>query len=128
MRAIHALALLPLLAFAAFAAEPAREDCDKRVGLLEKRLYFLQQRLGALDHELSARSRSLPAAEAWRDAAAWQRLRLGMSQADVVGILGAPGRTTAYYGFLRWEYPDALGKRVNFDERGRLISWGALAR
>ena len=127
MHAIRVLPLLLLLAASARAADPAQEACDKRVGLLEKRLYFLQQRLGAMDHELSAR-RSESAGEAWRDAAAWQRLRLGMSQTDVLGILGAPGRTTAYYGFLRWEYPDALGQRVNFDERGRLISWGAVAR
>jgi hypothetical protein len=128
MRAIHALVLLLALAAPALAADPAQEACDQRVGMLEKRLYFLQQRLAALDHELSSRPGSQSAGEAWRDAAAWQRLRLGMSQADVLGILGAPGRTTAYYGFLRWEYPDALGQRVNFDDRGRLISWGALAR
>ena len=119
---------LPLLALCALplAAQPAQDACTARLSLMEKRLGFLQQRLRTLEHELATR----PAAqsELWRDAAAWQRLRLGMSQADVVRTLGAPGRTTAYYGFLRWEYPDALGQRVNFDERGRLISWGAVAR
>jgi hypothetical protein len=51
-----------------------------------------------------------------------------MSQAEVLHALGPPGRVTSYYGFQRWEYPDALGARVNFDDRGRLIAWGALAR
>jgi outer membrane protein assembly factor BamE (lipoprotein component of BamABCDE complex) len=64
----------------------------------------------------------------WRSPDAWRRLRVGMSQAEVVRILGDPGRVTHYYGFSRWEYPDALGRRVNFDDRGRLLAWGDLAR
>jgi hypothetical protein len=120
---------LPLLLLCALplAAEPAQDACAARLALLEKRQAFLQQRLRTLEHELATRPPAA-SAELWRDASAWQRLRLGMSQAEVVRTLGAPGRTTAYYGFLRWEYPDALGQRVNFDERGRLISWGGLAR
>ena len=51
-----------------------------------------------------------------------------MSQGEVIRILGDPGRVTRYYAFTRWEYPDALGRRVNFDERGRLLVWGPLAR
>ena len=103
----------------------ALEACETRTAMFEKRLGFLQHRLNTLEHELATR----PAAgELWRDPGAWQRLRLGMSQADVVRTLGAPGRSTADYGFERWEYPDALGQRVNFDDRGRLIGWGAVAR
>lgn len=64
----------------------------------------------------------------WRSPESWQRLRVGMSQLDVLRILGEPGRITRYYAFERWEYPDALGKRINFDEMGRLIAWGARAR
>ncbi|MGH0028996.1 MAG: outer membrane protein assembly factor BamE domain-containing protein [Myxococcota bacterium] len=69
-----------------------------------------------------------PAAADWRDARSWQRLRVGMSQAQVLRILGEPGRVTHYYAFERWEYPDALGRRVNFDEKGRLVAWGDHAR
>ena len=58
----------------------------------------------------------------------WQRLRVGMSQLEVLRLLGEPGRTTRYYAFTRWEYPDALGRRVNFDEHERLLSWGSRAR
>jgi hypothetical protein len=69
-----------------------------------------------------------PAPAGWRDPAAWRRLRVGMSEGEVLRILGDPGRITRYYAFTRWEYPDALGRRVNFDERGRLLAWGDLAR
>jgi outer membrane protein assembly factor BamE (lipoprotein component of BamABCDE complex) len=69
-----------------------------------------------------------PDRSGWRDPASWRRLRVGMSQGEVLRILGDPGRVTAYYGFTRWEYPDALGLRVNFDDRGRLLAWGSFAR
>lgn len=130
MRTLGKLACLGLAALAgsALAADAPADPSALRIAMLEKRLYFLQQRLNELEHELSTRPRSEAAAEAWRNDAAWHQLRLGMSQADVLRILGAPGRTTTYYGFQRWEYPDALGKRVDFDESGQLISWPPLAR
>lgn len=64
----------------------------------------------------------------WREPESWQQLRVGMSRFQVLRILGEPGKVTRYYAFERWEYPDALGERVNFDERGRLIAWGDRAR
>jgi hypothetical protein len=127
----HALlfAVLALAAPALRAEVSALEACETRTALLEKRLGMLQLRLGQLEHELAARpqAESRPS-EAWRDRAVWKTLREGMSEADVLRILGPPGRVTTYYGFRRWEYPDALGARVNFDERGRLSAWGPLAR
>lgn len=112
----------------ALSAQPAGDVCADQLALREKRLAFLSQRLTNLEHELATRPSPEAAADAWRDPASWRALRNGMSQADVLRVLGPPGRVTAYYGFLRWEYPDALGGRVNFDERGRLIAWGAVAR
>jgi outer membrane protein assembly factor BamE (lipoprotein component of BamABCDE complex) len=67
-------------------------------------------------------------AQGWRDPSRWQALRIGMSRGEVIALLGEPGKITRYYAFERWEYPDALGHRVNFDERGRLAVWGAFAR
>jgi hypothetical protein len=131
MRATRLVALAALLALAApggGAAEPAADTCPTQKALLEKRLAFLQQRLQQLEHELASRPRPDADREAWRDPGTWHSLRNGMSEAEVLRILGAPGRVTGYYGFVRWEYPDALGARVDFDERGRLIAWGALAR
>jgi outer membrane protein assembly factor BamE (lipoprotein component of BamABCDE complex) len=64
----------------------------------------------------------------WRNPESWRQLRIGMSRYDVLRILGEPGKVTRYYAFERWEYPDALGERLDFDERGRLSVWGVLAR
>lgn len=128
MRSTRLLAPLALAAAIGSAAEPAADPCPAQRALLEKRLAFLQRRLHDLEHELASRPRPEAALDAWRSAGAWQALRNGMPEAEVLRILGPPGRVTTYYGFRRWEYPDALGARVNFDERGRLIAWGALAR
>ena len=129
MRPVRILALCAVVAssLGAAPAEPDAETCAARTRLLEKRLEALRARVQHLEHELASRPKP-PPREPWRDPAVWHELRTGMSQADVLRILGAPGRVTSYSGFQRWEYPDALGARVNFDDAGRLLAWGALAR
>jgi outer membrane protein assembly factor BamE (lipoprotein component of BamABCDE complex) len=82
---------------------------------------------------VGAQDRRAPASDPeraapWQDPGRWRQLRLGMTQSEVLQILGEPGKVTRYYAFERWEYPDALGQRVNFDERSRLSVWGAYAR
>ena len=64
-----------------------------------------------------------PALDAWKDRGRWLRLQRGMSRFDVLRLLGDPGKVSAYDGFERWEYPGALGARVNFDDRGRVAGW-----
>jgi hypothetical protein len=64
-----------------------------------------------------------PSPRAWEDPARWGRLREGMSRFDVFRLLGEPGKVSVYDGFERWEYPAALGARVNFDDRGEVASW-----
>jgi hypothetical protein len=61
--------------------------------------------------------------QAWQDPARWEQLRRGMSRFDVFRILGEPGKVSSYDGFERWEYPDLLGGRVNFDDSGALLGW-----
>jgi outer membrane protein assembly factor BamE (lipoprotein component of BamABCDE complex) len=72
--------------------------------------------------ECAATACELPP-RAWEDPARWGRLREGMSRFDVFRLLGEPGKVSVYDGFERWEYPAALGARVNFDDRGRVASW-----
>ncbi len=128
MRPARILALCALACSFSAAAAPAGPDaCAARARLLEQRLDALRAHVQHLEHELASRPKA-PPREPWREPAAWRELRVGMSQADVLRILGAPGRVTTYTGFQRWEYPDALGARVNFDDSGRLLAWGALAR
>ena len=128
MRLTCMLALCALAVSLGAAATPPESDtCAARARLLEQRLDALRARVQVLEHELASRP-ATPAREPWRDPGVWRGLRVGMSQADVLRILGAPGRVTTYTGFQRWEYPDALGARVNFDDTGRLLAWGGMAR
>jgi hypothetical protein len=61
--------------------------------------------------------------EAWRDRQRWAHLARGMSRFDVFRVLGEPGKVASYDGFERWEYPDMLGGRVNFNDDGKLVGW-----
>jgi outer membrane protein assembly factor BamE (lipoprotein component of BamABCDE complex) len=60
---------------------------------------------------------------AWKDPGRWAKLHRGMTRFDVLRLLGEPGKVSSYDGFQRWEYPAALGARVNFDDRGKVASW-----
>jgi len=60
---------------------------------------------------------------AWENPGRWAKLHKGMTRFDVLRLLGEPGKVSSYDGFERWEYPAALGARVNFDDRGKVSSW-----
>ncbi len=55
--------------------------------------------------------------------AGWRRLRVGMSQAEVRGILGEPGKINVAPPVTLWLYPDALGGNVVFDEKEKVQGW-----
>jgi hypothetical protein len=112
-------------------AAPVRADeaaaLREEVARLEREVARLAARLRELEGrtptpECTAAAES---AEAWRDPARWRQLRKGMSRFEVMRLLGEPGKVSSYEGFERWEYPAALGARVNFDDRGRVHSWHA---
>lgn len=113
---------LVALLLAAAAALPAEPEAAEE-GPLLARVAVLEARVRELEAELSQRLRTCPDPDAWRRRASWLQLRTGMDQFAVHGILGRPGRTVRYDGFERWEYPDLLGGRVNFDARGELLGW-----
>jgi hypothetical protein len=65
------------------------------------------------------------AATGWQHPESWQRLERGMTRFRVYDLLGEPGKIARYDGFERWEYPDFLGGRVNFDDTGHVKGWRA---
>jgi hypothetical protein len=110
-----------LLALAlALRPGPARAG---EVEALRARAAALERRVAELERELEAAALCDP--EGWRKLASWERLRRGMSRFDVLRLLGEPGKVASYEGFERWEYPDLLGGRVSFDDRGEVRGWRA---
>jgi hypothetical protein len=79
----------------------------------------------AAPHAPAAATRPAESAqrEPWKDRQRWAHLAKGMSRFDVFRILGEPGKVASYDGFERWEYPDMLGGRVNFNDDGELVGW-----
>jgi hypothetical protein len=118
-----------LLQLAPGATRAGEEELTARVGALEKEITKLAAEVARLERKLAAqRARhgaTPPAApaEGWREFRNWRSLHKGMSRFEVMRLLGEPGKVSDYYSFERWEYPDALGGRVNFDSGGSVVGW-----
>ena len=96
--------LVVLLSFSAVAAEndtyrlmKVEQDVrnlERQIQTLTRELDDLrQQQSRAGDRIPSARSSSAPAgasSTAWLEATRWERIRTGMSELEVIGVLGAP--------------------------------------
>ena len=130
MRRFPALLLCAtLLQLAPGTTQAGEEDVAARVRALEKQVVELAAEVQRLERRLAAqrarRGETPPAARAdgWRELRSWRSLRKGMSRFEVMQLLGEPGKVSDYYAFERWEYPDALGGRVNFDSSGSVAGW-----
>ena len=130
MRRFSALLLCAmLLQLAPGTARAGEEELAARIGALEKEIVELAAEVQRLERKLAAqrarRGATPPAArtEGWRELRNWRSLHKGMSRFEVMQLLGEPGKVSDYYAFERWEYPDALGGRVNFDSGGSVVGW-----
>jgi hypothetical protein len=118
-----------LLQLAPGATRADEEELTARVRALEEETVELAAKVQRLERQLAAqrarRGATPPTAraEGWRELRNWRSLRKGMSRFEVMRLLGEPGKVSDYYSFERWEYPDALGGRVNFDSGGSVAGW-----
>ena len=118
-----------LLQLAPSTTRAGEEDLSARVRALEQEVAELTTEVQRLERQLAeqrARRDATPPAgrgEGWRELRNWRSLRKGMSRFEVMQLLGEPGKVSDYYSFERWEYPDALGGRVNFDSSGSVAGW-----
>ena len=118
-----------LLQLAPGTTRAGEEDLAERIRALEKQVAELEAEVQRLERRLAEqrtrRGETPPAArrEGWREPRNWRSLRKGMSRFEVMRLLGEPGKVSDYYSFERWEYPDALGGRVNFDSSGSVVGW-----
>ena len=108
--------------FAAYAPPPLRRTLLFAGLLASAGLVLSASPVRAEQGEIRA---PMERVEPWRYPASWQRLHRGMTRFEVMRILGDPGKVSVYDGFERWEYPDLLGGRVNFDDAGLLPGWRA---
>jgi hypothetical protein len=89
-----------LLPIAASAADDTRFSfLEQEVRNLQREVQSLSQQVNDLQRRpagtstaplLPERGATLPESDAWIDAAKWKRLRTGMSELEVIGILGPP--------------------------------------
>jgi hypothetical protein len=115
-----------LLQLAPGTTRAGEDELAERIRALEKQVAELTAEVQRLERQLAARRGATPPAtrgEGWRELRSWRSLRKGMSRFEVMQLLGEPGKVSDYYSFERWEYPDALGGRVNFDSSGSVVGW-----
>jgi hypothetical protein len=89
-----------LLPIAASAADDTRFSfLEQEVRNLQREVQSLSQQVNDLQRRpagtstaplLPERGATLPESDTWIDAAKWKRLRTGMSELEVIGILGPP--------------------------------------
>jgi hypothetical protein len=91
------LALLACLPLHAVADDLRVTQLEQEVRRLERQVYALSRRLDELQRPSFTQERpAAPAATAppsdgdWIDAAKWRRVKPGMSELDVIGLLGPP--------------------------------------
>jgi hypothetical protein len=116
---LYLLGLIPAVAAAVDA--PSGQGLEA----LEQRLEALQRRVERLEEEMAKgvpvdRARTVqPVPGGWRKAANWRLLAAGMSDYEVVEILGEPDAERTVKKFEFWDYGDG---GVNIYLR-RLKSW-----
>jgi hypothetical protein len=92
------LCIVLWLPLAAGAAEDGRVNfLEQEVRRLQQEVLAMRRRLDALERPalntpgLPPRAdRSVPASDTWLDAAKWKKLRVGMSELELLSLLGTP--------------------------------------
>lgn len=105
------------------AAEEEIAVLKKRVSQQERSLSDLEKTVRALQAAVRSNGRAVPTN--WRNRDGWILLKLGMSRADVVDILGEPRATDAVMDRQTLRYGDAdapFGAVVLIDDRVSEIS------
>ena len=100
------------------AAQQQIERLQRQVDALQTRLQALEQRFDA-GVPLNKALQVEPQPGGWRNAANWALLAVGMTQAEVVRILGEPDNQRTIKKFEHWDYGD--GKTRLY--LNRLKSW-----
>ena len=53
----------------------------------------------------------------------WQSLVVGLSKAEVISLLGKPGKIDKWKTGEAWYYPNPRGGEIDFDVNGQVSGW-----
>ena len=119
MIAHRCLFALSVLLFASNGQTYAQSSTESRVDKLEETVRILERRVATLEDQLRQRTAapSIPP-----DKVNWRRLQKGMSETEVVRLLGSPAKVDAYGTFTIWHYGDSDYAEVQFDAKTRTVT------
>jgi hypothetical protein len=123
MKVGHRILTALLCLCVATSAAMAQSSDDVRVRRLEDTIRNLELRVSALESQQRETSTptSAPAANT-----NWHRLKTGMSEVEVVKLLGDPSKVNTRESYFNWLYGSPASGFVQFDSKSRKVkSWSA---
>ena len=113
----HLLAALTCCFFAAGNAQAQAVD-DLRVQRLEDTIRNLELRIGALEAQLAEKTEPTKPTSG---AANWRKLKVGMSEVEVVKLIGTPTKVNDRQAHFNWLYGSPASGFVRFDASTKTV-------
>jgi len=81
------------------------QDADARIKALEAQVDELKKRVDVLEGRSPVPAQAQAPAQASANCAGWDRLRISMTEAEVLALLGTPAKVDSTPLQNRWRYP-----------------------
>jgi len=91
----------------------------QKIAELENRVEYLETLLKVYQGPLDTKN---DPGYGWENTKNWRKLEVGMTESQVLSILGEPVKLIKGVRTL-WYYPSIYRGYVSFDEKGNLIGW-----
>ena len=112
-------ALLALFAESVQAQDEEILQLRQKISQLEARIDELE---GLLNECVASRNKGAADEYGYQNKMNWRKLKVGMSQSQVLSILGEPTKVIKGVKTL-WYYPNIYGGFVSFDQSGKIVGW-----
>jgi hypothetical protein len=116
---VGALVLVALLSPHLTAQNDELPQLQQKIVDLERRMERLEGLLKEYNEFQKEQMRHL---YGWQNKKNWRRLKIGMPQNQVKGLLGEPTKVIKGVRTL-WYYPNVYSGYVSFDQNGNLTGW-----
>lgn len=132
VRRITLTASLALLCFSGNASAESNEVQELRleVEMLKKEVEMLKKRVQTLESTQpvkalkASKTPTAPKAKTRKITGnPWHALRVNISKAEVISLLGKPGKIHKWKTGEAWYYPNIKGGEVDFDANDKVSGW-----
>lgn len=107
---------------------PLRSLAGDNDGAIESRLNDLEKRISALEQNPTKASKqsktkgTSQTSAGWKNKSNWRSLKMGMSESDVLNLLGEAGKVDSFSFGVTWYYDYPSGGYVVFDANSMVVN------